>query len=57
MTERNSPSRAVRKESPMRPTVIPAQKPVDVIPDEKADAERTLVMNVTIQPPRETTLC
>jgi hypothetical protein len=35
---------------------MPAQKPVAVTPDVKLDADRTLVMKVTIQPPSETTL-
>jgi hypothetical protein len=53
-TERNSPSLAVRNESPIRPTVIPPQKPVDVAPEAKGEAWRMEVMKVTIQPPRET---
>lgn len=50
----NSPSQAVRKARPMRPTVIPAQKPVEVREEEKVVPERTWVMNVTIQPPSDT---
>lgn len=50
----NSPNQAVRKARPMRPTVMPAQKPVEVREEEKVVPERTWVMKVTIQPPSDT---
>ena len=49
-----SPTRGVTNPSTMRPTVIPSQNPVAVIPLAKALPSRTRIMKVTIQPPSAT---
>ncbi|CAM6005273.1 unnamed protein product, partial [Sphagnum balticum] len=49
-----SPMRPVRKPRRRRPTVMPAQKPVEVAEATRGLAERTVVMKVMIQPPSET---
>lgn len=49
-----SPTRGVTKPSKNRPTVIPSQKPVAVIPLAKAGPFRTRIMKVTIHPPKAT---
>lgn len=51
-----SPMRGVINPSAMRPTVIPSQNPVAVIPLAKDWPCRTWIMNVTIQPPRATSM-
>jgi hypothetical protein len=49
-----SPTRGVTKPSRIRPTVIPNQNPVAVIPLAKAPPFRTRIMKVTIHPPSAT---
>ncbi len=51
-----SPSFGVTKPSTTRPIVKPSQKPVDVMPAANGAAFRTRSMNVTIQPPRATSM-
>lgn len=50
----NSPILLVRNPRAARPIAIPNQKPVAVALDWKDDADRTLDMYCTIQPPRDT---
>lgn len=51
ITQIRSPKRSVTKPRTARPTVMPAQKPVALIPAVYGVAERTRSMNVTVQPP------
>jgi hypothetical protein len=54
MTALNSPILLVRNPRTARPNAIPNQKPVAVAFDWKDEADRTLDMYCTIQPPRDT---
>lgn len=51
-----SPIRGVTKPNTTLPTVIPNQNPVAVMPLENAPPCRTLIMKVTIHPPRATSI-
>ena len=50
------PRRGETKPKTNRPTVIPSQNPVSVIPDAKAEPWRMLLMKRTIQPPMATSI-
>ena len=51
-----SPSRGVTNPSTTRPTVMPSQKPMAVMPLANSVPWRTWIMKTTIQPPRATSM-